>query len=74
MIFMIRSDVIFTAGSNYVTASRSYGHVLITISDRGFNMDFIVEIVLGRYHRKRGIGVAPTTPILIYFYKKNTYN
>ena len=34
MIFMVRSDVIFTAGSNYVTASRSYGHVLITISDR----------------------------------------
>lgn len=34
-------------------------------------MGFIVEIVLGRYHRRRGIGVAPTTPILIYFYKKD---
>lgn len=37
----------------------------------GFIMGFIVEIVLGRYHRRRGIGVAPTTPILIYFYKKD---
>ena len=36
----------------------------------GFIMGFIVEIVLGRYHRRRGIGVAPTTPILIYFNKK----
>ena len=36
----------------------------------GFIMGFIVEIVLGRYHRRRGIGVPPTTPILIYFNKK----
>lgn len=34
MIFMMRSDIIFTAGSNYVIASRSYGHVSIMISDR----------------------------------------
>lgn len=39
----------------------------------GFIMGFIVEIVLGRYHRRRGIGVAPTTPILIYFYKKRLH-
>lgn len=75
MIFVMRSDIIFTAGSNYVIASRSYGHVLIMISDRVSSWVSLWKLFWGDTIGDEGIGVAPTTPILIYFYKKKiTYD
>lgn len=73
MIFVMRSDIIFTAGSNYVIASRSYGHVLIMISDRVSSWVSLWKLFWGDTIGDEGIGVAPTTPILIYFLQKRLH-